>query len=132
MRTSRSPQLPGQETPEVPMARETVSVQLPTIRTVVGSVDLYQGHKASGDYSQNPGHENYHLHRRHPGHGTKQRNCPEAHRLPDFLAGELGVHHQSAEISDRPLARDRILGSHCRLHPNGAPTTGFKDQVHSV
>ena len=127
-----SPQLRGQETPEVPMARETVSVQLPTIRTVVGSVDLYQGHKASGDYSQNPGHENYHLHRRHPGHGTKQRNCSAAHRLPDFLAGELGVHHQSAEISDRPLARDRILGSHCRLHPNGAPTTGFKDQEHSV
>ena len=54
-----------------------------------------------------------------------------AHRLPDFLAGELGVNHQSAEISDRPLARDQILGSHRRLHSNGAPTTGFKDQEHS-
>ena len=127
-----SPQLPGQKTPEVPMARETVTVQLPTIRTVVGSVDLYQGHKASGDYSQNPGHENYHLHRRHPRHGTKQRDCSAAHRLSDFLAGELGVHQQSAEISDRPLAKDRILGSHCRLNPNGALTTGFKDQEHSV
>ena len=126
------PQLPGQQTPEVPMARETVSVQLPTIRTVVGSMDLYQGHNAGGDFSQNPGHENYQLHRRHPGHGTKQRDCSGAHRLPNFLAGELGVHHQSTEISDRPLARDRILGSHCRLHPNGAPTTGFKDQEHSV
>ena len=95
-------------------------------------MDLYQGHKASGDYSENPEHENYHLHRQHPCHGTKQRDCSAAHRLSDFLSGELGVHHQSAEISDRLLARDRILGSHCSLHPNVAPTAGFKDQEHSV
>ena len=73
-------------------------------------MDLYQGHKASGDYSQNPGHENYHLHRRHPDHGTKQRDCSAAHRLSDFLAGELGVHHQSAEISDRPSQEIEFLG----------------------
>ena len=37
------------------MARETVPAQLSTIQTIVSFVDLYQGHKASGDYSQNPG-----------------------------------------------------------------------------
>ena len=103
------PQLPGQEIPEIPMAREPVPVQLPTIRTVVGSVDLYQGQKASGEYSQNPGHENYHLHRRHPGHGTKQRDCSAAHRLSDFPARELGVHHHSAETLTDPSQEIEFL-----------------------
>ena len=72
--------------------------------------------------------------RQHAGHGTKPRDGSATHRLSDFPAGKLScrVHHQSAEISDRPLTRDRILGSHCRLHPNGAPTTIIKDQEHSV
>ena len=125
-------QQPRQEIPEISLARQDVPVQLPTVRTIVGPVDLYQGHKASGDYSQNTGHENNHLHRRHPGDGTKQGTGSGAHRVPDISVGEPWVHRQSTEIFDRPHTGYRIPGSRCRLRFDGAQITGFKYQEHPV
>ena len=125
-------QQPRQEIPEISLARQDVPVQLPTVRTSVGPVDLYQGHKASSDYSQNTGHENNHLHRRHPGNGTKQGTGSGAHRVPDISVGEPWVHRQSTEIFDRPHTGNRIPGSRCRLRFDGAQITGFKDQEHPV
>ena len=75
-----SSQPPRQEFPEISLASQDVPVQLSTVRSVVGPIDLYQGHKAGSDYSQNSGHENYHLHRRHSGDGSKQGTGSGAHR----------------------------------------------------
>ena len=80
-------QQPRQEIPEISLARQDVPVQLPTVWTVVGPVDLYQCHKATSDCSQNTGHENNHLHRRHPGDGTKHGTGSGTHRVPDISVG---------------------------------------------
>ena len=129
-------QQPRQEIPEISLARQDVPVQLPTIWTVVGPVDLYQDHKASSDYSQNTGprDENNNLHklRRHPGDGTKQGTGSGAHRVPDISVGEPGVHSQSTEIFDRPHTGNQLPGSRCRLRSDGAQITAFKDQEHPV
>ena len=96
---------------EISLARQDVPVQLPTVWTVVGPVDLYQGHKASSDYSQNTGHGNNHLHRQHPGDGTKQGTGAGAHRVPDISIGEPRLHCQSTEIFDRdPTQEIDFLG----------------------
>ena len=99
---------------------------------VVGPVDLYQGHKAGSDHSKNCGHENYHLHRRHSGDGSKQGTGSGADIVPDISVGEPGVYNQSAEVSDRPHTGNRLPGSRCRFHSDGTQTTGLKDQEHPV
>ena len=83
---------PLQETSKIPLAREGVPVQLPTIRAVVGPAGLYQYHKASSDCSQNTGHENNHLHRRHPGDGnaTSREAALEQTECLIFLPENLG------------------------------------------
>ena len=75
-----SSQPPQQEFPEIFVGK--YQFNCPTVRSVVGPVDLYQGHKAGSDYSQNSGHENYHLHRRHSGDGagSEQGTGSGAHR----------------------------------------------------
>ena len=49
-----------------------------------------------------------------------------------FFAGELGIHGQSEEVTDRTHTGDRIPGSDYRLHTNGASTAGLEDQEHTV
>ena len=92
------------------MARETVSVQLPTIRTVIGSVDLYQGHKASGDYSQNPGHENYHLHKRHPGLAPSKGIAQQQTDCLIFLLENLGFTINRQKSPTDPSQEIELLG----------------------
>ena len=46
--------MPTPEIPCIPLARQNIPIQLPAVRSVVGSVGLYQDHKANSDNSEIP------------------------------------------------------------------------------
>ena len=124
--------MPTPEIPCIPLARKNIPIQLPAVRSVVGSVGLYQDHKASSDNSEILGSENDHLHRRHTDPGGRCQNSTGTHRVHDLPAGELGTNGQQREIPDEPNPRTRIPGPHHGLSSYATQTSGIKDQRYSI
>ena len=110
------------------MDGEGLSLQLSALRSVVGSVGLYQDYEASGDRSQISGPETDHLHRRHFDCGMHTTGSTGSGTRSDLPLGEPGLHDQSRKIDDRAGAGNRVPGLKGKLPGYGVEDSSNKDQ----
>ena len=118
--------------PEISVDGKDVPVQLPTFRSVVGSMGLYQDHEANNGFSQDTRTESNHLHRRYSDSGRKRRESSSTHNVPDLSTRKLGFHSKPNQIPSDSNPGDRIPRVDSELRNDGAEVTLRQDQEDQV
>ena len=113
----------------VPVAGDSIPIQLPPLRPVVSPLGLYQDHKANNDHPQDNGPESDHIHRRHPGHGKHRVPGKGTHCSSDIPPGELGVYNKLPKIPPHSYSGDRIPRPHGEFSDYGNQNARRKDQA---
>ena len=94
----------------IPVARNSISVKLPSLRTFVSPLGLYQDHKANNDHPQDNGPEGDHIHRRHTDHGKLTVHGKGTHSSTDFPPRESRFHNKLPKSLLTPTQCIEFLG----------------------
>ena len=124
--------LPTQKTPSIQLGSTGLPVQLPTIRPVISTMDLHQGHTSTHSHTQVTGYEDNNLHRRHPDNGRDTVSCQRTHCRTDISAGKLGIHCEPPKINFKPNANNRISRVRDQISHNGDAITRGKNKTHQT
>ena len=100
----------GQKLPPLPVEGKGISVQLPTLQSVIRPLGFYQNHMAGGSSTKGAWAPHDHLHRRYPHSGRDRVFAEGPHHGSGIPAGKPGVCHQPPQITINPHPRDRIPG----------------------
>ena len=113
---------------EVHIPGKTLSVSVPTIWPVIGTMGLYQDPKASTSPPPGNGGTTDSIHRRYPCPGGVQGTSKESCRGSSVPSAMSGFQSKPKEIDTRTSPSDRIPGFHCRHSPNGVETPSGQDK----
>ena len=114
--------------PEVLLPREMLSVPVPPIRPVIGSLGLYQDPKASTSPPPGDGDTVDSIYRRHPCLGGVQGIGKESCGGPCVPPAMSGVSSEPEEVSSRTSPSDGIPGPHSGHSPDGAEAPSGQDK----
>ena len=118
----------GPRIPPLPMEGQSIPVQLPAIRAVIGSVGLYQDYETGSGNLVGVGTASNNLHRRYSDCGRDRVTAKKPHHSSNIPAGKSGVCHQLPQVRTFTNPSDRIPRVCCQLHQDGAQTTRRKDK----
>ena len=107
---------------------QSLPVHVPSLRVVVGPLDLYQDHKADHDCSEIYGSQDNHVYRRHTHFGRVGDSGQGTHCGTDFPTREPGTGCEPSEISNHSLPGHRIPWIQHRLHVDGDKTSRRQNQ----
>ena len=100
-----------------------LSVQLPTVRSILRTVGLYQDPQACGGLSQRDGSLHGGVYRRHPSPGRDQGDVEQSYPGLSVPTGGTGVHSEPGEISTSTNSGNRVPGNTSEYSEHGVKTT---------
>ena len=99
-----------QEVPQVQLPREHIPVQLPHLRSLLGTMGLYQDPQTSNSHSETVGGTVDSIHRRHTNPGGDQGTSLRGNSSPDIPTGKSGFHNQPEKVCNGTRSDNRVFG----------------------
>ena len=99
-----------QEVPQVQLPREDIPVQLPPLRSLFGTMGLYQDPQTSNSHSETVGGTVDSIHRRHTNPGGDQGTSLRGNSSPDIPTGKSGFHNQPEKVCNGTRSDNRVFG----------------------
>ena len=98
----------GPRIPPLPMEGQSIPVQLPAIRALIGSVGFHQDYETGSGNLAGVGTASNNLHRRYSGYGRDRVTAKKQCHNSNIPAGKSGACHQLPQIRTFANPSDRI------------------------